>query len=70
MGMRLFANEYWKCAETACINGKMSNLKFVFSESLIENNSSKKKHTKKFSKISITFYKRFNRSNNNFYGST
>jgi hypothetical protein len=41
MGMRLFAGEYWKCAETACVNEKFSNLKFVFSESLIENDSSK-----------------------------
>jgi hypothetical protein len=41
MGMRLFASEYWKCAETGCVNGKFSNLKFVFSESLIENNPGK-----------------------------
>ncbi|UJR21201.1 hypothetical protein I4U23_024298 [Adineta vaga] len=39
MGMRLFASEYWKCAETACINDTFSNLKFVFSESLIDSNS-------------------------------
>jgi len=69
MGMRLFANEYWKCAETACINGKMLNLKFVFSESLIENNSSKKKIFQKF-RSPFFFNQRFNRSNNNFYGST
>ncbi|CAF4704260.1 unnamed protein product [Rotaria sp. Silwood1] len=40
MGMRLFASEYWKCAETACVNGKTSNLKLVFAESLIESDSS------------------------------
>ncbi|CAF2411176.1 unnamed protein product [Rotaria sp. Silwood2] len=40
-GMRLFASQYWKCAETACINEKTSNLKLVFAESLIENDSSK-----------------------------
>jgi hypothetical protein len=39
MGMRLFASEYWKCAETACVNGTISTLKFVFVESLIENDS-------------------------------
>jgi len=39
MGMRLFASEYWKCAETACINEKLSNLKFVFAESLIESDN-------------------------------
>jgi hypothetical protein len=40
-GMRLFASEYWKCAETACINTNMSNLKFVLAESLIDSDSSK-----------------------------
>lgn len=37
--MRLFASEYWKCAETACMDGDLSNLKFVFAESLITNDS-------------------------------
>ncbi len=36
MGMRLFASEYWKCAEIGCTNEKISNLKFVFAESLID----------------------------------
>ncbi len=39
--MRLFASNYWKCAETACVNENISNLKFVFAESLIDDDSSK-----------------------------
>lgn len=38
-GMRLFASEYWKCSETACVNDASSSLKFVFSESLLKNNT-------------------------------
>lgn len=38
-GLRLFASEYWKCAEIGCANGKPFNLKFVFGESLIDINS-------------------------------
>ena len=52
MGMRLFANEYWKCSETACIDQKNSNLKFVFGESLAESNLNKK--SQKF--ISSSFF--------------
>ena len=37
--MRLFASEYWKCAETACMDGGLSNLKFVFAESLLTDGS-------------------------------
>ena len=40
MGMRLFASEYWKCAETACVDSGLSNLKFVFAESLLTDGSS------------------------------
>ncbi|CAM4890605.1 unnamed protein product [Rotaria socialis] len=39
VGMRLFASEFWKCAETAVVNEKKSNVKLVFGESLIENGS-------------------------------
>ncbi|CAF1270700.1 unnamed protein product [Adineta steineri] len=48
MGMRLFASEYWKCAETACMNDKQSNLKFVFAESLIDSNSNSTDQITKF----------------------
>ena len=40
MGMRLFASAYWKCTETACISEEKTNIKFVFSESLIEDDLS------------------------------
>ncbi|CAF4047605.1 unnamed protein product, partial [Rotaria magnacalcarata] len=30
VGMRLFASEYWKCAETACVNGKKLKCKIGF----------------------------------------
>ncbi|CAM4787906.1 unnamed protein product [Rotaria magnacalcarata] len=30
VGMRLFASEYWKCAETACVNGKKLKYKIGF----------------------------------------
>ena len=38
--MRLFASEYWKCSETACVDNRMSNVKFVFAESLLKQDSS------------------------------
>lgn len=55
MGMRLFASEYWKCAETACINQSTSNLKFVFAESLIDSNFPNKYPNTFF--LSSTFFK-------------
>lgn len=46
--MRLFASEYWKCAETACVSGKSSSLKFVFAESLVDDNEKSTDQIKTF----------------------
>lgn len=70
MGMRLFASAYWKCAETACISEKKANITFVFSESLIEGDSSEfnRENDVVLTILSINF--RIQRSNNQFYYSS
>lgn len=44
LGMRLFASEYWKCSETACVHADIPTLKFVFAESLIQSDSGQYKN--------------------------
>lgn len=48
LGMRLFASEYWKCSEVGCFSENSSNLKFVFAESLIDDNQKSSDQIKRF----------------------